>query len=278
MHSTARNNTESVLPELCGYRIDRALADDQSYLATGPGGRSIVLKRVDEDCMLGNVLHPSIKERLARVRELAHGGVANLHGVVRGGDAAWLVWEYIEGQTFGQYTTEVRRTPLELLNLARELALAVDALHGQGIVHGALVESNVILSRDGTLRLIHISPLLYSDMAVDVECVISMLQEVVGQRGDRDPALGGLLEEAARERLSLRPLAARIAALLEARAAASVPSAAQEEKHIRRRTVLAAGIAALFALVLAYGIWRVTDGSADLHPAHWLMPNPAPNK
>lgn len=278
MHATARDNPDSVPAELCGYCVDRALTGDQSYLATGPGGRRVVLKRVDEDCILDSALHPSIKERLARVRELAHGGVANLHGVVRAADAAWMVWEYVEGQTFAQHATDASRTPVELLNLARELVLAVDALHNQGIVHGALAGSNVILTPDGVLRLIHISPLLYTDLDVDVEGVVSMLQEVLKHRGERDSALGRILDDASRDALSLRVLATRIAALLEARAEPGVPKAVEEERHIRRRTVMAAGIAGLLGLVLAYGIWRVTDGSANLHPAHWLVPNSTPGK
>src|SRR5687768_5806805 len=78
--------------ELCGYpvesRLQSTLASEPdflgpSYLAAGPGGRGVVLKPLDRDCLLKNGLHPSIRERLARVRELALAGVANLYGVER---------------------------------------------------------------------------------------------------------------------------------------------------------------------------------------------------
>ena len=68
--------------ELCGYPVDSALSPEgTSFLAIGPGGRGVVLKKLPEDCLLGDALHPSIRERLARVRELAHGGVAIRVGV-----------------------------------------------------------------------------------------------------------------------------------------------------------------------------------------------------
>jgi hypothetical protein len=277
MHSTARNNPLSVPAELCGYPVERALTGDQSYLAIGPGGRAVVLKRVDEDCLLGNQLHPSIKERLARVRELAHGGVANLHGVSRDDDAAWLIWEYVDGLTFEQYLSDSRRTPLELLNIGRELLLAVESLHSQGIVHGALVGSNVIITSEGEVRLTHISPLLYTDIQVDVESVVSILREAVEYRRGQDSALGRILEDAGRESLSLRGLATKIAAFLEVRSDVSVPER-QEDRHIRRRTFLAAGIVGLLGLVLAYGIWRVTEGTAEFHSARWLIPSSTPDK
>src|SRR5687767_16037968 len=80
-----------VPPEICGYPVDSALSaggEDglpPSYFAIGPGGRGVVLKPLEGDCVLKGkaTLHPSIKERLSRVRELALAGVANLYGVER---------------------------------------------------------------------------------------------------------------------------------------------------------------------------------------------------
>ena len=97
--------THATLPErVCGYRVRGVLTEGVSFLAEGEGGRLVVLKRVDDDCMLGKGLHPSIVDRLGRVREVAHPGVANLIGVEKGrqgdketrsqGDGdAWMVWE-----------------------------------------------------------------------------------------------------------------------------------------------------------------------------------------
>jgi hypothetical protein len=37
---------------LCGYRVIDSLREDCTYLATGPGGRRVVLKRLESDCLL----------------------------------------------------------------------------------------------------------------------------------------------------------------------------------------------------------------------------------
>lgn len=257
MHSTAAINPSPTPPELCGYRVERALTPDLSCLALGPGGRRVVLKRVDEDCLLGNQLHPSIKERLSRVRELAHGGVANLHGVERDADAAWLVWEFVEGPTFDEYVADPQRTPRDLMVLARELILSVDSLHMQGIVHGALIGGNVIIAPDGAVRLTHISPLLYTDMDVDADCVLAMLEKAVEQRGEQGSPFGQLLAEARREQMSLRALGTKVAAMLEVRAEPTEPEIRGEERHIRRRALLAAGIVTLLGLLIAYAVWQL---------------------
>jgi tRNA A-37 threonylcarbamoyl transferase component Bud32 len=270
MHSTADSNSFPTPQELCGYRVERALTPDLSYLAIGPGGRKVVLKRVDEDCLLRNQLHPSIRDRLGRVRELAHGGVANLHGVERDGDAAWLVWEYVEGQTFDESVADPQRTPRDLMVLARELILAVDSLHLQGIVHGALVGGNVVVTPDGTVRLVHISPLLYTDMDVDADCVLALLEHAVEERGEQGSPFGQLLAEARRERTPLRALGTKLAAMLEVRPEPLQPQVRSEERHIRRRTLVAATLVAILGIVIAYAIWRAIDVSGDFRNSlHW---------
>jgi serine/threonine protein kinase len=225
---------------------------------------------MDEDCLLHGALHPSIRERLCRVRELPHGGVANLHGVAREEDAAYLIWEYVPGKTFDEYLAQPQRTPRDLLLLAREIILGVDSLHMQGIVHGALVAGNVIVGSDGAVRLTHVSPLLYTDMDVDIESVRGLLEDAVVARGDQDSPLGQLLAEATRDRMGLRAMGARVAMLLETRGDVSTPQVATEERVIRRRTLMTAAVVALVGIIVGYGAWRMMDGSLDVRGAfHW---------
>src|SRR5882724_5742640 len=88
---------------LCGHVVTRILVPDQTFLAKGPGERAVVLKALDSECMLRDSLHPSVRDRLGRVRELAHPHVANLFGVEREQNDVYLIWEYIEGVTFDVY-------------------------------------------------------------------------------------------------------------------------------------------------------------------------------
>ena len=82
--SPAMNDSQSAfsMSEIGGYR-ELCAVSEQGWVGTAAGGRRVVLKRLDEDCLWKGQLHPSVKDRLARVRELAHQGVANLHGVER---------------------------------------------------------------------------------------------------------------------------------------------------------------------------------------------------
>lgn len=160
---------ESTLGDYC---VDRVLAADKTYLATSPNGRRVVLKMLDDDCLLDRHLHPLIKDRLARVRELAHLGVATLLSVERAEGRAFLVWEYVEGTPLAEHlaarSVVPRSLPLELIS-------NVEALHALGLIHGSLHGHNVIVTPAGRLRLTHVSPLLYHDPDVDVHGLLPLL-------------------------------------------------------------------------------------------------------
>src|SRR5947209_3782035 len=156
---------------ICGRRVIETLSDGHTFL-TQDGGRKYVLKKIEPDCMLEAQLHPSIRERLARVRELAHAGVANLHGVERDGDDAYLVWDYVEGTPYDEYSAG--KSEPELNRLARDLTLAVEAMHLRGIIHGSLHPRNIFVRSDGSLQLTHVSPLLYSDPQYDVDALTQL--------------------------------------------------------------------------------------------------------
>ena len=248
--------------EICGYRVERELAGSATYLAVGPGNRRVVLKRLDEDCLLGKSLHPSIAERLKCVRELAHVAVANLHGVIREGGDAFLVWEYVPGQTFDEYISSPGRSARELLVLAREIILHVESLHMQGIVHGSIVGGNIIVGGDGAVRLTHISPLLYTETAVDVESVVELLRRALEVRKETDLPLGMLLAAAAEQKMTRRTLGARVAALLESGAKPTGLERARD-KRLRARTLIEIILVAALAIALGYGVWRAFAGESS---------------
>jgi serine/threonine protein kinase len=261
--------------ELCGYSIVETLAPDATYLAIGPGGRGVTLKKLDADCLYRGLLHPDVRERLSRVRELAHTGVANLFGVGkgRGGggseDDAWLIWEYVEGKPLAQHAREHCRSPRDLMLLVRELVLTIESLHLQGIVHGSLNGQNAIVASDGTIRLTHVSPLLYTDPSDDAEAIEQTVGLILEERGERAGPLGRLLAEARESKMSLRGLASRLAALADSRDVAPIPpsAAAREERRTRKRAVFGAFLAAVMGVAVAYTVWHATGA-----PGRELLP------
>jgi serine/threonine protein kinase len=233
---------------ICGYTILRSPSPG-TYIALADGGREVLLKPLDADCLLHGQLHPSIKERLARVRELALKSAANLHGVERDGRGVFLIWEFIPGESLE--SAAAKMSPTQLIAMMREVVLSVEALHQVGIVHGALHACNVIIDTAGRPRLTHISPLLFDDPLVDEAAAQTMLNDLTQPRTDIDSSI----RNAVAERRSFRELSS----MLMAASVAPTQSQGEDdpERGRRKRMLLVALAVALVGVAIAITIAMV---------------------
>ena len=100
-------------------------------------------------------------ERLARfTREaqtlaaLNHQNIAQIHGLETTPEVVSLVMELVEGEDL---STQIARGPIppaEVLNIARQLADALETAHEQGIVHRDLKPANIKVRPDGTVKVL----------------------------------------------------------------------------------------------------------------------------
>jgi hypothetical protein len=176
----------------------------------GQSNSQTVRKRLDEDCLFAGELHPSIAERLNRVRELPVQAVANLNGVDRDEQGVWLVWQFVEGSDFEQYRAQ-GHSPQELGRVIRETRLALTAMHAHGLVHGAVHERNIIIEPTGRVRLTHISPLLYDDPKLDFAALDRLAGAVIQDKPDA--IMSADINSGHDERLRMRAYAAAAASL-----------------------------------------------------------------
>src|SRR5688572_28869842 len=94
-------------------------------------------------------------EREARVlAALNHPHIAAIYGFETTGDTSAIVLELVEGPTLAE---RLRTGPLpiaETLDLARQIADAIEAAHEKGIVHRDLKPANIKLTPDGTVKVL----------------------------------------------------------------------------------------------------------------------------
>jgi serine/threonine protein kinase len=254
---------------VCGYELVRWLNQPRTALCRADGQRLVVLKQLDGDCLLDGNLHPSIRERLARIRELAHGHVATLISVERDTEGrVYCVWEYVEGTDIETWCSDPDRAPQQAVRMLRELLLAVEALHGLGIIHGALHGGNAMVDARGELRLLDLSPLLFHEPKVDVDALGELICRILEQRGEGESEIGRVLLQHVARQDGLRELSASISRSMEARCGVPDASADQEkqDEQIRRRSLrwglICAGAAVLLALVGGWGISRYYSPTA----------------
>jgi serine/threonine protein kinase len=99
-------------------------------------------------------------EREARLlASLNHPNIATLHGIETAGGAHALVMEVVDGETLDDRLARAARKaaglPLrEALEIARQIAEALDAAHERGVVHRDLKPANVKIRPDGTVKVL----------------------------------------------------------------------------------------------------------------------------
>lgn len=128
-------------------------------------GRSVALKLIRSDRVsLANTTRFVAEARA--IASLNHPNVVQLYDVGLHNGFPWLALEYIDGETL---EARCKREPASLdetLRALRAIASALGHAHGQGIVHCDLKPSNVMVGRDGRLRVVDFG--LARTAAVDV--------------------------------------------------------------------------------------------------------------
>ena len=139
------------------YQLERQLGEGGMgavWLA-----RDLVLEREVAIKLLGTNTagDPEFLERFKREARLAaslnHPNIATIYEFGEDQGEAFLAMELVDGETLSQ---KLNRGPLpldEVRRLGRQAALALAAAHDRGIVHRDIKAPNLMLTRDGTLKV-----------------------------------------------------------------------------------------------------------------------------
>ncbi len=101
------------------------------------------------------------KERVARfereaklLASLSHPSIAAIHGFDDLDGTRFLVLEYVEGKTLGDLLKSGPVAVEDALDIAKQIAEALEAAHGQGVIHRDLKPANVMIREDRTVKVL----------------------------------------------------------------------------------------------------------------------------
>ena len=92
-------------------------------------------------------------EEVRMAPRVVHPYVATVYNVVDAADGPALVMEFVEGETFDEHLRQAHPVRRELLRLFEEVSDALIAIHGHGLVHRDLKPGNVMVGRDGHVKV-----------------------------------------------------------------------------------------------------------------------------
>ncbi len=103
--------------------------------------------------------NPEVRDRFFREAragaKLRHPGIVAVHEVGTHDGQPFLVMDWVEGESLEALVEKGKKrvTPRRLVQLVREVALALDHAHAQGVLHRDVKPANVLVDRAGRARL-----------------------------------------------------------------------------------------------------------------------------
>src|SRR5215471_2612449 len=128
------------------------------YLAADPVlHRQVAIKTVDvalDDDQEREFLRNRLIRDARAAAVLKHPNIVAIHDVFEDGGRAYLVMEYVEGESLA---ARLKANPMpdgaQILKVLGQIADALDYIHSQGVIHRDIKPANVMLDKAGTAKI-----------------------------------------------------------------------------------------------------------------------------
>ncbi len=85
---------------------------------------------------------------------LNHSNIAQIYDVGSEGGHHFIVMEYVEGENLGEFIKRGRPSVDRIIDLAAQMASALEAAHAKGIIHRDIKSANVVVSPGGQVKVL----------------------------------------------------------------------------------------------------------------------------
>src|SRR3984885_319694 len=85
---------------------------------------------------------------------LNHPNIITIHDILPEGDTQYMVMEHVAGETLHQMIAAGRLSVAQVLQIATQMANALAAAHGAGIIHRDFKPANVMVTASGLVKIL----------------------------------------------------------------------------------------------------------------------------
>lgn len=141
--------------------------------------RHVAIKVLRDDVAMDAQSRRQFRTEYQAVGMLSHPNIRAVYDVVSSGDTEYIVMEYVDGINLKQYLKKKGALSWkEVLHFSTQIAKALSHAHSKGIIHMDIKPQNVILPKDGTVKI--------------ADFGIALLEESMGNGNNGDEAIGSI--------------------------------------------------------------------------------------
>lgn len=117
-------------------------------------GRKVALKLLPEEFTKNEDLVRRFALEAKAASGLNHPNIVTVYEIGQTGSSQYIASEYIEGETLRQHFARGRMSLREVLDVVIQVAGALAAAHGAGIIHRDIKPENIMLRPDGYVKIL----------------------------------------------------------------------------------------------------------------------------
>jgi serine/threonine protein kinase/tetratricopeptide (TPR) repeat protein len=146
------------MEQISRYRILKKLGAGgmgEVYLAEDMKlGRKVAIKILSDEYTTNRDRLGRFEQEACSASALNHPNILTIYEVGNDDGRHFIATEYIDGVTLRQKLAEARLEPQEILDIAVQVAAALEEAHGAGIVHRDIKPDNIMVRRNGYVKVL----------------------------------------------------------------------------------------------------------------------------